>query len=51
MYLTLKKGCVDEMKKLPKVNLNYEGLYKMLVAPLQSTLLLTGIELKVFDQL
>jgi SAM-dependent methyltransferase len=39
------------MKKLPKVNLSYESLYKMLIVPIRSKLLLTGIELKVFDVL
>ena len=39
------------MKKLPEVNLNYENLYMMLIAPIRSQLLLTGIELKVFNVL
>jgi len=39
------------MKKLPEVNVSFEELYKMLVAPIRSKLLLTGIELKVFNQL
>ena len=39
------------MKKLPEVNLDYAGLYTMLIAPIRSALLLTGIELKVFNQL
>ncbi len=39
------------MKKLPEVNLSYKGLYKMLDAPIRSKLLLTGIELKVFNVL
>ncbi|MCK4231455.1 methyltransferase, partial [candidate division WOR-3 bacterium] len=39
------------MKKLPDVNVSFEDLYRMLVAPIQSKLLLTGIELKVFNQL
>jgi hypothetical protein len=39
------------MKKLPEVNLSSESLYKMLIAPIRSKLLLTGIELKVFDML
>ena len=39
------------MKKLPEVTLSYEGLYKMLIAPIRSKLLLTGIELKVFNVL
>ena len=39
------------MKKLPEVNQSYEDLFKMLFAPIRSKLLLTGIELKVFNQL
>ena len=39
------------MKKLPEVNESFEELYRMLIAPIRSKLLLTGIELKVFDQL
>lgn len=39
------------MNKLPEVNLNYEGLYRMLIAPIKTKLMLTGIELKVFNQL
>jgi len=39
------------MKKLPEVNLSYKGLFKMLDAPIRSKLLLTGIELKVFNVL
>jgi hypothetical protein len=39
------------MKNLPEVNLSYEGLYDMLIAPIRSKLLLTGIELKVFNVL
>jgi len=39
------------MKKLPEVNLTYENLYMMLIAPIRSQLLLTGIELKVFNVL
>jgi SAM-dependent methyltransferase len=39
------------MKKLPEINQSYEGLYKMLIAPIRSKLLLTGIELKVFNVL
>ena len=37
------------MKKLPEVELSYERLYRMLIAPIRSKLLLTGIELKVFN--
>ena len=39
------------MKEFPKVNINFNDLYRMLIAPIKSKLLLTGIELKVFDQL
>jgi len=39
------------MKKLPRVNLSYESLYQMLIVPIHSKLLLTGIELKVFNVL
>ena len=39
------------MKKLPEVNVSFEELYRMLVAPIRSKLLLTGIELGVFNQL
>ena len=39
------------MRKLPEVNESFEELYRMLIAPIKSKLLLTGIELKVFDQL
>ena len=39
------------MKKLPEVNESFEELYGMLLAPIQSKLLLTAIEMKVFDQL
>ena len=39
------------MKKLPEVNQSFEDLFKMLLAPIRSKLLLTGIELKVFNQL
>jgi len=39
------------MKKLPEVNLTYQNLYTMLIAPIRSKLLLTGIEMKVFNLL
>ncbi len=39
------------MKNLPEVNVSFEELYGMLVAPIRSKLLLTGIELKVFNHL
>ena len=39
------------MKKLPEVNESFEELYRMLIAPIKSKLLLTGIELGVFNYL
>ena len=39
------------MKKLPEVNVDYGNLYGMILAPIRTRLLLTGIELKVFDHL
>ena len=39
------------MKKLPEVNESFEDLYRMLIAPIRSKLLLTGIELGVFNYL
>jgi hypothetical protein len=39
------------MKKQPEVNESFGELYKMLIAPIKSKLLLTGIELKVFNHL
>ena len=39
------------MKKLPEVNHSFDELYRMLIAPIKSKLLLTGIELKVFNHL
>ena len=39
------------MKKLPEVNVRFEHLHRMLNAPIKSKLLLTGIELKVFNYL
>ena len=39
------------MKKLPEMNVSFEELYKMLLGPIKSKLLLTGIELEVFNQL
>ena len=39
------------MKKLLEVNVNFEDLYRMLVAPIRSKLMLTGIELNVFNHL
>ena len=39
------------MKKLPEVHVSFEELYRMLIGPIRSKLLLTGIELKVFNQL
>nr|CBH37593.1 hypothetical protein BSM_10700 [uncultured archaeon] len=34
------------MKKLPEVNESFEELYRMLIAPIKSKLLLTGIARK-----
>ena len=39
------------MKKLPEVNESFKELYEILIAPIRSKLLLTGIEFKVFNQL
>lgn len=39
------------MKELPKVDVSFEGLYRMLIGPIKSKLLLTGVELKVFNHL
>jgi len=39
------------MKQLPEVNASFADLYGMLLGPIQSKLLLTGIELGVFNQL
>jgi hypothetical protein len=39
------------MKKLPEVNSSFGELYKMLIAPIKQKLLLTGIELGVFNNL
>lgn len=39
------------MKKLPKVSVSYGPLYRMLMTPIRSKLLLRGIELKVFNHL
>jgi SAM-dependent methyltransferase len=39
------------VKKLPDVNIDYGDLYKMLIAPIRSKLLLTSIELKVYNHL
>ena len=39
------------MKELPEVNESFEDLYGMLIAPIRSKLLLTGIELGVFNHL
>lgn len=37
------------MKKIPEIDQSYEGLYNILIAPIRAKLLLTGIELKVFN--
>ncbi len=39
------------MKQLPEVNASFENLYGILIAPIQSLLLLAGIELGVFNHL
>jgi len=39
------------MKNLPEVNTSFEELYRMLIGPIKSKLLLAGIELGVFNQL
>jgi SAM-dependent methyltransferase len=39
------------MKQLPEVNASFENLYEMLLGPIRSKLMLTGIEMKVFDHL
>ena len=39
------------MKKLPEINESFEELYRMLIAPIRSKLLLTGIEFGVFNHL
>ncbi len=39
------------MKELPEVNASFADLYGMLIAPIRSKLLLTGVELGVFNQL
>ena len=39
------------MKKLPEVDVSFDELYRILIAPIRSKLLLTGIELGVFNQL
>jgi SAM-dependent methyltransferase len=39
------------MNKLPEINVSFNALYQILSGPIQSKLLLTGIELKVFNHL
>ena len=39
------------MKKLPEVNVSFEDLYRALLGLIRSKLLLTGIELGVFNHL
>jgi len=39
------------MKKLPEVNVSFKELYRMLIGSIKGKLLLTGIELKVFNHL
>ena len=37
--------------KLPKLDVDYGELYQMIFSPIKSKLLLTGIELKIFNYL
>ena len=39
------------MKKFPEVNVSFEELYRILIGPIKSKLLLTGIEFGVFNHL
>ena len=39
------------MNKFPEINVSFNELYRILSGPIQSKLLLTGIELKVFNHL
>jgi len=39
------------MKKFPEINVSFNELYRIFSGPIQSKLLLTGIELKVFNHL
>ena len=39
------------MKKLPKLDMSFEDLYRMLIGPVKSKLLLTGIEMKIFNHI
>ena len=39
------------MNKFPEINVSFKELYRILSGPIQSKLLLTGIELKVFNHL
>ena len=41
----------SNMKQLPEVNASFENLYGILIAPIQSLLLLAGIKLGVFNHL
>lgn len=47
VYLRINKV----QKKFPEVNQSFENLFKILLGPIRSQLLLTGIELKMFNQL
>jgi len=40
-----------EPRKLPVVNLNFIDLYRLVISPIKTSLLLAGIELRVFDLL
>ena len=39
------------MKKLPEVDVSFKDLYRMLIEPIKSKLILTDIELKIFNHL
>lgn len=39
------------MKNLPVISEDFTGLYQMLVAPIRAKLMMTGLELKIFDHL
>jgi len=42
-------SCRGHAMQLPKVNMDYGKLYRMIFSPIRSKLLLTGIELKIFN--
>ena len=39
------------MNQLPETTLDYKGLYQVVIGPLKARLMMTGIELKVFNLL